>query len=112
MVCKYSNTIAMKYGINAALIAGYISNEIYKTGVIIDKHYWVRITQKYLTAVFPFMGEKAVRNAIRKLKKANIIVIKQFNKGHFDHGNFYTFTDYGYKVLKGDDVDAKGNKKD
>lgn len=111
MVCNYSNTVAMKHGINSALIAGYISNEIFKTGVVIDNRPWVRVTQKCLTAVFPFMGEKAVRSAVRRLRKANIVTVKQFKKSEFDHGNFYTFTDYGYRVLRGNDVDERKSRK-
>lgn len=30
MVCNYSNTIAIKYGINVALIAGYIREKLEK----------------------------------------------------------------------------------
>lgn len=105
MICSYSNTIALKYGINSALIAGYISEQLFITDVMIDDLLWVRITQKCLTGIYPFMGEKAVRNALRRLRKANIIKAKQFNKGRFDHGNFYTITAYGYKIMRGDDLD-------
>lgn len=104
MICNYSNAIAMNYGINAALIAGYINYRLEtKSAVAVGDKFWVRITQKSLTATFPFMGEKAVRNAIRKLKKANILSVKQLGKDRFDHGYFYTLTAYGKTVIKGDE---------
>ncbi len=111
MNCKYSNTIAIKCGINAALIAGYISKVLSKTNIAIDGVPWVGITQKCLTGIFPFMGEKAVRNAVRRLKRANIIHTKQFMKNNFNHTYFYTFTSYGNTILKGEDVNAERNKK-
>ena len=104
MICNYSNAIAMNYGINAALIAGYINYRLKtKSAVAVGDKSWARITQKSLTATFPFMGEKAVRNAIRKLKKATILSVKQFGKDRFDHGYFYTFTSYGKAVIEGDE---------
>lgn len=45
------------------------------------------------------MGEKAVRNAVNKLRKANIISVKQFKRVHFDHANFYSLTDYGRSIM-------------
>lgn len=105
MICNYSNTVAIKHGINAALIVGYIDYCIEKCMSRMDDHgcSWVRLTQKSLMAIFPFMGEKAVRNAIKKLKKANIISVRQFKKECFDHANFYALTEYGKTVIKGDD---------
>lgn len=103
MTCNYSNTIAVKYGINAALIAGYIRKTIEKVNIRSSNGAWVRITIKDLTGVFPFMGEKAVRNAIKRLKKGNIIVSKQLRKEFFDHANHYDITDHGYAVMRGDE---------
>ncbi len=103
MTCKYSNTIAVKYGINSALIAGYIREIIENINIRSCDGPWVRITIKDLTGVFPFMGEKAVRNAIRRLKKGNILVSKQYGKEHFDHANHYNITDHGYAVMRGDE---------
>ena len=103
MTCNYSNTIAVKYGINAALIAGYIRKTIEKVNIRSSNGAWVRITIKDLTGVFPFMGERAVRNAIKRLKKGNIIVSKQLSKEFFDHANHYDITDHGYAVMRGDE---------
>lgn len=103
MNCSYSNTIAVKYGINAALITGYIREKINDTDFIVADAPWVRLTIKEITGAFPFMGEKAVRNATRRLKKGNILVFKKYGKEHFDHANYYTITAHGYAVMKGDE---------
>lgn len=103
MVCNYSNTIAIKYGINAALIAGYIKEELKYTDFYVADAPWERLTIKKLTGAFPFLGEKAVRNAIRRLKKGNILVSKQYGKEHFDHANYYSITAHGYAVMRGDE---------
>ena len=95
MVCNYSNTIAIKHGINSALIAGFINYRLTHTDTKFEGRPFVRITQKSLTGTFPFMGEKAVRNAIKRLVKANII------KSKFDHANFYALTQYGKTLMEG-----------
>lgn len=110
MVCNYSNSIAIKYGINAALIAGYIREKLEKTDINSGDVPWERITIKKLTGTFPFLGEKAVRNAIKRLKKGNIIISKQYGKEHFDHANYYSITAHGYAVMRGDEKnDRKKN---
>ena len=103
MICKYSNTIAVKYGINSALIAGYIREKLNDTDFFVADAPWERLTIKKLTGAFPFMGERAVRNAIKRLRKGNILVSKQYGKEHFDHANYYTITEHGYAVMKGDE---------
>lgn len=101
MVCNYSNTIAIKHGINSALIAGFIKHLLTHTNNIFESQISVRITQKSLTATFPFMGEKAVRNAIKRLVKANVVSINQLEKPKFDHAYFYTLTEYGKALMEG-----------
>ena len=103
MICNYSNTIAVKHGINSALIAGYVRDIIENTKLYSVEAPWVRITIKKLTGTFPFMGEKAVRNAIKRLKKGNILISKQLGKEQFDHANYYTITTHGYAVMRGDE---------
>ncbi len=111
MNCNYSNTVAIKHGINSALILGYIEKRLTKSEITIDDYEWARITQKHLMGIFPFMGEKAVRGAVKRLRKAHIIVVKKMKKSHFDHGYFYTITAYGYTVIKGDDKNERKNDK-
>ena len=96
MICKYNTGLSVKYGINSALIAGYIDYRLR------DKNDddWVQISQKQLVAVFPFMGEKAVRNAVRRLVNGKILKCKQLNKSNYDHTYSYSLTSYGKSVLQ------------
>lgn len=107
MVCNYSNTIAIKYGINAALITGFIKSQLDEINFCSSDGLWVRITVKELTGTFPFLGEKAVRNAIKRLIKGNILVSKQLGKAHFDHAHHYSITAHGYAVIRGDEKDDR-----
>ena len=99
MICNYSTIVASKLGINSALIAGYIKYRLTKTTSFVGDSPCVRLTQRQMTATFPFMGEKAVRNAVNRLVRENILVKKQYNKSKYDHAYFYTLTTYGKTVL-------------
>lgn len=107
MVCNYSDAIAIKYGINAALITSFIKSRLDEINFCSNGVPWVRITVKELTGTFPFLGEKAVRNAIKRLIKGNILVSKQLGKEHFDHAHHYSITAHGYAVIRGDEKDDR-----
>lgn len=78
MVCNYSNTIAIKHGINAALIAGYINSCIENKETYKDENTpWIRITYKSITAVFPFMSIGTAQYTIQKLKKSKYYICKE-----------------------------------
>lgn len=56
MVCNYNNVIAMKHGINTALVMGYINFCLNDPTLVVDDQPWIRITNEMFIAVFPFMG--------------------------------------------------------
>ena len=68
---------------------------------IISRHGkdWVRITQRMITAQFPFMTIDMVQGSIQKLKRKGIISIGDFNEDRFNHTNWYAFSDYGYELM-------------
>ena len=100
MICQYSNEIALQCGINAALIAGYIWQEQKTDGTLKDKKRWVRAGRKKLMAVFPFMCECAVGNAMNKLVKAGIVFRRVINNCSFDITLSAAFTTYGISLME------------
>lgn len=102
MQCKYSNVIAIKHGINAALIAEHIYSQLSQAALIRNDMPWTRMTQKQLTAVFPFLGKKAVKNALDKLINDNILTREKLSRRFFDHAYFYSITGYGSKIIRSD----------
>lgn len=103
MQCKYSNVIAIKHGINAALIAEHIYSQLSQSAVIQNDLPWTRMTQKQLTTVFPFLGKSAVKTALNKLIADGILAREQFSRRFFDHAYFYSITVYGLGAIRNDD---------
>ena len=56
MNCKYSEKTAIKCGINSALIAGYLWDNMVENGAEHHSMEWIRCGKKSICAVFPFMG--------------------------------------------------------
>lgn len=102
MQYKYSNVIAIKHGINAALIAEHIFSQLSQSAIIRKDMPWIRMTHKQLTAVFPFLGKPAVKTALNKLVNDGILVREKFGRRFFDHAYFYSVTQYGGRVIQSD----------
>ena len=95
MLCMYSDKISILCGINAALIAGYIWNESKENAIQLQGRNWFRCSKRSLCVVFPYMGEKAVSNALKKLVSAGILKKCECNYSSFDRTASYAFTEIG-----------------
>lgn len=81
MVCNYSNTIAIKYGINAALIAGYINYRLKNSDIFAECCFWIKISHKSLTAVFVILvfhcwrstSKDKLQHICNKHKRAEVV---------------------------------------
>ena len=104
-MCKFRVRIARQCGVSAAVIAEHLwylyeneacgNEECYYHGA-----FWVRKSALMMTGEFPFLSEDMVRQAIKILWENNIIRKGCFNEDKFDHTNWYTFTDYGVRVME------------
>ena len=102
---KFRKNIAFFCGINAAVVAEYLweqLNEQHKTQSTTFKyeHYWVRCSQLMMTGEFPFMSKHMVKDAVDLLIEKNILRKDHFNDSRFDRTNWYSFTNYGVKLMK------------
>ena len=97
---SYSNKIAMKYGINAAIIASFIWTETKGYNPAFPNRSWTRCGYKRLLAAFPFMRPGAPSYAVRKLVNDGILVRTERNESRFDRTFSYAFTDYGASLME------------
>lgn len=103
MTITYSTKIASRYGINTALIAAYLYQDMKVNGKKAHKRLWVRCSRKTLTAIFPFMGEKAVANALKRLTLHGLLLKYEYNDSRFDRTLSFSFTDFGKAMLEDHD---------
>ncbi len=112
-MCRFKESIAVKFGVNAALIAEFfwqsICGEYYDEKVSeIDGQYWCRCSMLMLTGVFPFMSRYSVKKAIDLMIKRRVICRDNFNDSKFDKTSWYTFTDYGSYIMSRAEGDYYG----
>lgn len=104
-MCVFRVNVARLCGLNAAIIAEYLYQlynneacgdpEMYRHG-----DFWVRKSALMMTGEFPFLSIDMVKDAVKVLKEKNIIRKGCFNENKFDHTSWYTFTDFGMKVME------------
>ena len=102
---NYENEVAVKCGINAALVADYLWNlkqdhrfrgkSVYHHGKV-----WVRCSQPMITSDIRYLTIDMVKGAVKSLIEHNILRRECFNEDKFDHTNWYTFTEYGESLVR------------
>ena len=107
MMHFFKTEIADIYGINAAIL---LQNILYwcEHNRVNDKHfhdghYWTYNSMKAFKEQFSYMGDKQIRNALKKLKDEGLILSGNYNKSSYDKTLWYTITEKGYEAF-GDSV--------
>lgn len=102
-VHSFNTEIAEEYGINAAILFYHIvfwieKNEANETNYH-DGHYWTYNSVKAFKTLFPYMGDKQIRNALKKLEDENLVICGNYNKSPYDRTRWYALTEKGISIL-------------
>lgn len=101
---QFDVDIAIKYGVNAALILSNMEFWIAKSranGVkYFDGHYWTYNSIKALKDLFPYLSERQISTAIKKLIDDGAIITGNYNKSAYDRTTWYAITEKGYSILQ------------
>ena len=99
-----SANIAQRYGVNAALVAQYIWEEIGKNEFADRYSYegksWMYSNQMMFTAVLPYLSKNMVRRALERLMKHGVIIRGEFSESRFDRTSWYAFTQFGRLLMQ------------
>lgn len=107
-MCDFKKDIAVRYGVNAAVIAQFLWDSIEGPDhsgrrACRDGKKWCRCSILLMTGIFPFLSRHIVSDALERLIKAHVIKKDCLNTNRFDRTNWYAFTEYGEYLMKGDD---------
>lgn len=105
VMAKFRNNVAMKFGIQAAVIAEHLwylyLNEAYcSEEKLFHGSYWCRCSQMDLMYEFPCLTRHMVQDALAVLRKNRVIRKGCYNESKFDNTSWWTFTDYGVKMME------------
>lgn len=100
----YFNTeIAEKYGMVEATILNHLQYWIAKNTQnnknYHDGRYWTFHSIQAFCKLFPYLTAKKIRNAIKKLEDAKVLIKGNFNKLKYDRTTWYALTDLGLRLF-------------
>ena len=64
-----------------------------------EGRYWTFNSMKAFAEIFPYLSEKKIRNALKNLQDAGLIMTGNFNKSAYDRTLWYTFSDFAESIL-------------
>lgn len=105
--------IAQEYGMECAIILKHLYYWIEKNRVC-EKHYydgryWTYGSIKAFCELFPYIGEKKMRNTFQKLEEKGLLITGNHNKSQYDRTKWYALTEKGISTITKQKIDsAKG----
>lgn len=110
MVHFFHSDIAKRYGVHAAVLAGFLWDCIEEKSInqpqIHEGKVWVRCSVQMMTGFFPYLSYDEIRYALRGLVKGRVLTKGQFNESRFDRTNWYAFTEFGQFLM----AESEGEK--
>lgn len=104
MVHSFDVEIAKAYGVDCAIFLHDLYywvkyNEVRGQNEYEGRH-WTFNSRKSYAYHFPYWSVDQIKRIVKKLVDAGIVVTAQLNKKNYDHTNWYSFSDEGFRLMK------------
>lgn len=101
---SFNVNVAKEYGILEAILLNNLEYWIAKNkanGVnYYDGFYWTFNSTKAFNELFPYVSQRQIQNALKKLKEKGIIQTGNYNKSSYDRTLWYAFTIEGETIMQ------------
>lgn len=101
--------LAVKYGVNAAILLNHIYFWVQKNRAnkhnFFDGSYWTYNSRSAFAEIFPYLSERQVKTALDKLIADDVIKTGCYNKNVWDKSLWYTLTDKGWSIMQKGQID-------
>lgn len=98
----FDSQIAQEYGVNAAIIfqnlAYWIEHNRANETNFYDGRYWTYNSVRAFTELFPYLTDKQIRGALKKLEEGGMILVGNYNKSAYDRTRWYALTEKGISI--------------
>lgn len=107
--------IAELYGVNCAVILQNIWHWIRKNEAngmnFYDGYYWTYNSTKAFKDLFPYLSQKQIETALKKLRDEHILITGNYNAVKYDRTLWYAITEKGKSILLTGEMEItnKGN---
>lgn len=94
--------VAKEYGVNAAIIfqnlAYWIEHNRANEANFHDGRYWTYNSVRAFAELFPYLTDKQVRGALKKLEEGGMILVGNYNKSAYDRTRWYALAEKGISI--------------
>lgn len=94
--------IAKEYGVNAAIIfqnlAYWIEHNRANETNFHDGRYWTYNSVRAFAELFPYLTDKQIRGALKKLEDGGMILVGNYNKSAYDRTRWYALAEKGLSI--------------
>ena len=94
--------IAKEYGVNAAIIfqnlVYWIEHNRANETNFHDGRYWTYNSVRAFAELFPYLTDKQIRSALKKLEEGGMILIGNYNKSAYDRTRWYALAEKGLSI--------------
>lgn len=94
--------IAKEYGVNAAIIfqnlAYWIEHNRANETNFHDGRYWTYNSVRAFSELFPYLTDKQIRGALKKLEEGGMILVGNYNKSAYDRTRWYALAEKGLSI--------------
>lgn len=101
--------IAKEYGVNAAILLEHIGFWVAKNEAnnanFYDGTYWTYNSRKAFHELFPYMSEKQIATALKKLEENGLIITGNYNKNNLTRTIWYALSEKGKCILHFGQID-------
>lgn len=107
--------IAKRYGVNCAVILQNIWHWVQKNEAngtnFYDGAYWTYNSTKAFSAQFPYLSQRQIETALKKLRDENIIMTGNYNVVKYDRTLWYAITEKGKCILHSCEMETTETEK-
>lgn len=96
--------IAKEYGVNCAIILKniyfWVEHNRANGKHFYDGRYWTYNSVRAYSELFPYMGDKQIRNALKTLEDEELIITGNFNEDTRDRTKWYALSEKAYCICQ------------
>lgn len=94
--------IAKEYGVNAAIVfqnlAYWIEHNRANETNFHDGRYWTYNSVREFAELFPYLTDKQIRGALKKLEEGGMILVGNYNNSAYDRTRWYALAEKGLSI--------------
>lgn len=104
MMHSFDIDIAKEYGLNEAILLNnlwfWVEHNRANNINYYDGNYWTYNSTRAFNELFPYLSQRQIQNALKKLRDKGILIVGNYNKSSYDRTLWYAFSELGKCIMQ------------